>query len=156
MTEQEMRAAKERADAIVVKVRDLVALEDKVLDARESVHQLSVNGNDTSPDGLQEDSIAERQKGLAVLEAQLKESVEELDSITDELKWATPCFRAYVLPQMSELVGTLKACDAADRSELTQLVTALTDEENSQSPEELEAAIVTRLKDNLERTFSTG
>ena len=139
MTEQEMRAAQERADAIVMKVRDLVALEDKVLEARESVHQ---------------GSAVERQSALAVLEAQLKESVEELDNITNELKWATPCFRAYVLPQMSELVGTLKACDAAERSELTQLVTALTDEENSQPHEELEAAIVTRLKANLERTFS--
>lgn len=151
MTEQELREAKERADMIVNKMRDLVTLEDKVLKARESVRQLSVN--DTSPDALQEDSVAERQNGLSVLEAQLKESVEELDGVTDEFKWATPCFRAYVLPQMSEIVGTLKACDAADRSELTQLVTALTDE-NSESPAELEEAIITRLKDNLERTFS--
>jgi hypothetical protein len=151
MNEQELREAKERADMIVNKMRDLVTLEDKVLKARESVRQLSVN--DTSPDALQEDSVAERQNGLSVLEAQLKESVEELDGITDELKWATPCFRAYVLPQMSEIVGTLKACDAADRSELTQLVTVLTDE-NSESPAELEEAIITRLKDNLERTFS--
>ena len=105
MTEQEAREAKERADMIVNKVRDLVALEDKVLEARESVRQLSLN--DTSPDDLQEDPITKRQSALAVLEAQLKESVEDLDSITDELKWATPCFRAYVLPQMSELVGTL-------------------------------------------------
>lgn len=151
MTEQELREAKERADMIVNKMRDLVTLEDKVLKARESVRQLSVN--DTSPANLQEDSVAERQNGLSVLEAQLKESVEELDGVTDEFKWATPCFRAYVLPQMSEIVGTLKACDAADRSELTQLVTALTDE-NSESPAELEEAIITRLKDNLERTFS--
>jgi hypothetical protein len=153
MTEQELREAKERADMIVNKMRDLVTLEDKVLKARESVRQLSVN--DTSPANLQEDSVAERQNGLSVLEAQLKESVEELDGITDELKWATPCFRAYVLPQMSEIVGTLKACDAADRSELTQLVTVLTDE-NSESPAELEEAIITRLKDNLERTFSAA
>ena len=153
MTEQELREAKERADMIVNKMRDLVTLEDKVLKARESVRQLSVN--DTSPANLQEDSVAERQNGLSVLEAQLKESVEELDGVTDELKWATPCFRAYVLPQMSEIVGTLKACDAADRSELTQLVTVLTDE-NSESSEELEEAIITRLKDNLERTFSAA
>ena len=112
MTEQEAREAKERADMIVNKVRDLVALEDKVLEARESVRQLSLN--DTSPDDLQEDPITKRQSALAVLEAQLKESVEDLDSITDELKWATPCFRAYVLSQMSELVGTLKACDTLE------------------------------------------
>ena len=117
-------------------------MEDKVLEARVSARQLSGNGNAT-----------EGRDALMALESQLKESVEELDGITDELKFATPCFRAYVLPQMSEIVGTLKACDAAERSELAQLVTALTDE-NSQSPEQLEEAIITRLKDNLERTFS--
>lgn len=137
MTEQELKEAKERADAIVDKVRALVALEDKVLEARESV-----NGNTAPPRDV-----------LTGLESQLKDSVEELDGITDELKFATPCFRAYVLPQMSEIVGTLKACDAAERSELVQLVTSLTDE-NSQPSEELEEAIITRLKDNLERTFS--
>ena len=137
MTEQELREAQERADAIVAKVRALVDLEDKVLEARESA-----NGNATIP-----------QDGLTALESQLKESVEELDGITDELKFATPCFKAYVLPQMSELVGTLKACDTAERSELVQLVTTLTDE-NSEPSEELEEAIITRLKNNLERTFS--
>ena len=134
MTEKEMREAKERADMIVEKVRALVALEDAVLEARES----------------------ERQEELTQLESQLKASVAELDSITDELKWATPCFRAYVLPQMSELVGTLKACDAVERNELAELVSALTDEENSQSPEQLEAAIVTRLRNNIERTFNVS
>ena len=138
MTEQELREATERADAIVAKVRTLVALEDKVLEARQSA-----NGNATMP-----------QDGLAALESQLKESVEELDGITDELRFATPCFRAYVLPQMSEIVGTLKACDAAERSELAQLVTTLTDE-NSEPSEELEETIINRLKDNLERTFSS-
>ena len=146
MTEKEIQEATKRADRIVEKVRSLVTLEGKVVEARESVRQLSVNG-DTAP--------TERLDMLAELESQLKESVEELDGITDELKFATPCFRAYVLPQMSEIVGTLKACDAADRGELAQLVTALTDE-NSQSPEGLEEAIITRLKSNLERTFSTA
>lgn len=144
MTEKEIQEATKRADRIVEKVRSLVTLEGKVVEARESVRQLSVN-SDTVP--------TERLDMLAELESQLKESVEELDGITDELKFATPCFRAYVLPQMSEIVGTLKACDAADRGELAQLVTALTDE-NSQSPEQLEEAIITRLKTNLERTFS--
>ena len=144
MTDQEMREAMERADRIVEKVRSLVNLEGKVVEARESVRQLSANG-DTAP-------TSDMLEGL---ESQLKESVEELEDITDELKLATPCFRAYVLPQMSEIVGTLKACDAAERSELAQLVTALTDE-NSQAPEELEEAIITRLKSNLERTFSAA
>ena len=37
MTDKEMREAMERADRIMEKVRSLVALEDKVLAARESV-----------------------------------------------------------------------------------------------------------------------
>ena len=147
MTEQELREAMERADRIVEKVRSLVALEDKVLEARESVRQRSVNG-DTPP-------TTDPQDVLAALESQLEENVKELDGITDELKLATPCFRAYVLPQMSEIVGTLKACDAADRSELAELVTALTDE-NAEPSEQLEAAIITRLKSNIERTFSAA
>ena len=147
MTEQELREATERADRIIEKVRALVALEDKVLEARESVRQRSVNG-DTPPTTDPEDV-------LAALESQLAENVKELDGITDELKLATPCFRAYVLPQMSEIVGTLKACDAADRSELAELIAALTNE-NTETTEQLEEAIITRLKSNLERTFSTS
>ena len=141
MTDQEMRAAMKRADRIVEKVRSLVALEDKILAARKSLHQTAATKSGTD---LQED--------LAGLESQLKESVAELDGITDELKLATPCFRAYVLPQMNEIVGTLKTCDAADRNELTELIAALTDE-NTETTEQLEEAIITRLKSNLEHTF---
>ena len=86
MTEQEMKAAMERADGIVEKVRSLVALEDKVLEAREAVRQLSATNGGTSP-------IARLQEDLAGLESQLQENVRELDGITDELKLATPCFR---------------------------------------------------------------
>ena len=139
MTEQELRQAGERANAIVEKVRALVDLEEKVLEARESARQLPVNGGTTDM--------------LTTLDSQLKESVEELDGIMDEIKLATPCFRAYVLPQMSELVGTLKACDTAERGELAQLVTELADE-NVEPSEQLEEAIIVRLKDNLERTFA--
>lgn len=131
MTDQEAREAKERADMIVRKVRDLVTLEDQVLQARDAGSQAE----------------------LSKLEAELEESVNELESITDELKWATPCFRAYVLPQMSELVGTLKACDAAGRSELAKLVNSLTNEEDSESLEEVETAIINQLKENIDRTF---
>ncbi len=146
MTDQEMREAMERADGIVAKLRALVALEDKVLAARESVLQLSATNGDTA-------SAARLQENLAGLESQLKENVAELDTITEELQLATPCFRAYVLPQMSEIMGTLKACDAAERTELAELITALTDE-NTETTEQLEEAIITRLKNNLERTFS--
>ncbi|MYB94702.1 hypothetical protein F4054_07750 [Candidatus Poribacteria bacterium] len=145
MTDQEMREAMERADGIVAKVRALIALEDKVLGARASVRQLPVNSTNASSARLQENLVG--------LEAQLKESVAELDTITEELHFATPCFRAYVLPQISELVGTLKACDAAERNELKALITTLTDE-NTETTQQLEEAILTQLKNNLERTFS--
>ena len=56
---------------------------------------------------------------------------------------------------MTEIVGTLKACDATDRGELAELITALT-AENTEPSEQLEAAIITRLKNNIERTFSSG
>lgn len=105
MTDQEIREATERADRIIEKVRSLVALEDKVIEARESIRHVSDNGSAT----------AQHQGVLAALESQLAENVKELDGITDELKLATPCFRAYVLPQMSEIVGTLKACDSTLR-----------------------------------------
>ena len=52
---------------------------------------------------------------------------------------------------MSEVVGTLRTYDAAEREELAQLVAALTDEENVQSLEQLEAIIITRLRNNLEK-----
>ncbi|GEM_PF-1448541 len=146
MTEQEAREAEERADMIIKKVRTLVDLEDAVLAARDAVQNLSTNNVSRT---------SEREE-LMKLESQLKSSVEELNNITEELKWETPCFRAYVLPQMSELVGTLKACDTTDRKHLAELVTALTDEENSQSPEQLAEAIVTRIRINIERTFGAN
>lgn len=150
MTEKEAREAKARADLIVDKMKDLVNLEGKVLESRKAVEEL----RDSADSGAQQERIAEHQKVLVEQEAQLKESAEELDSVTAELEWATPCFRGYVLPQIGEIVGTLKSCDAADRQDLAQLVTALSDEENAQSPEQLEQQIIARLRQNLERTFS--
>lgn len=154
MTEQEIKDAKERADMIVKKVRDLIALEDQVMEAREAVHESSAIRDNAPTTDLQEDTVAERQEVLAKLESELKACVIELDRITDELKWATPWFRAYVVPQMGELMRTLKVCDEAERGEFSQLVSALIDEGDSRSPEQLEGAIIARLKDNLERVFS--
>ena len=131
MTDKEAQEAKVRADSMVKKVRDLVTLEDQVLEARESESQ-----------------------ELSILQTKLKTSVEELDGISDELKLATPCFRAYVLPQISELVGTLKACDTEGRNELALLINTLTQEADPQALEELESVIITRLKDNIDRTFT--
>ena len=127
MTEQEMRKAQERADLIVKKVKDLVALEDRVLAAQ-------------TPE-------------QTTLASQLRESAEELNGIADELKWATPCFRAYVLPQIGEILDKRETFNEAERLDLERIVNALTDEENTEASEQLTALLITSLRENLEKTF---
>ncbi len=148
MTEKETGQTTELADIIVEKFRALVDLESRVLEAREAaVH------NTVVPVNLQVNSINRQQKALEALESQLKNAVEEMDIIMEELQYAPPDFKAYVLPQISEIVGTLRACDVAEQEELLQLVDALVDVDSTQSLEQLEAIIITRLRDNLEKTF---
>lgn len=159
MTEKETKQTKEIADIIVEKFRTLVVLESRVLEAREAVSQQSVTHDSTEPPGSQENPTIERQDMLTALESQLKTQVEEMVTIIeelqsiDELQSTIPYFRAYVLPQIGEVVGTLKARDVAECEELTQLVAALVDADNPQSLERLEAIIITRLRDNMEKTF---
>ena len=155
MTERETGQTKELADIIIKKFRALIALENRVLETREEIRQIPTICDNTVLADLQENLIVERQEMLSELELQLKENVEEMERIIDELKLETPHFRTYVLPQMSEIVGTLKICGAAEVEELTQLVDALMDEENTESLAQLEAVIITRLRDNLEKTFGT-
>lgn len=148
MTEKETEQTTELADIIVEKFRALVDLESRVLEAREfAVH------NTTEPVDPQVDSIAGRQETLTKLEWQLKRAVEEMDIIMEELQFAPSDFRAYLLPQIGEIIGTLRACDAVEQGELIQLVDALVDVDSPQSLEQLEAIIITRLRDNLEKTF---
>ena len=139
MTEREMLEAQKRADMIVGKVRDLVDLESRVLEAREAA-----DGDATSPDA---------NGSLKNLETRLETRVEELSGIADELKWATPCFRAYVLPQIGDIMGKQQSFDSEERRDLESVIAALTDEENAQSSEQLASEIITRLRDNLEKTF---
>ena len=155
MTEKETGQTKELADIIVEKFRALVALESKVLEAREEGSQISAIHDSKEPSDPQKNPTAEYQEMLTALESQLKEGVAEMEKIMDELKSATSSFKTYVLPQMSKIVGTLKTSDAAKQEELVQLVAALTDDGNTQSLEQLEAIIITRLRDNLEKTFGT-
>ena len=156
MTERETEQTKELADIIVEKFRNLFVLESRVLEAREQAKQIAANHDTTEPSNPQENPTTKYQETLAALESQLKEGVAEMEEIIDELNTsAALSFRTYVLPQMSEIVGTLKACDAAKQEELTQFVPVLTDEGHKQSLEQLEAIIITRLRDNLERTFGT-
>ena len=129
MTEQEMREAQERADLIVKKVKDLVALEDSALAAQPAEQ--------------------------ATFVSQLRERAEELNGIADELKWATPCFRAYVLPQIGEILDKRETFNEAERLDLERIVSTLTDEENAEASEQLTALLITSLRENLERTFGS-
>ena len=153
MTEKETQQTKELADIIVEKFRTLVALESKVLEATEAVSQQPVPHNNTEPPDSPENPAVERRDMLTALESQLKTHVEEMVRIINELQSATPYFSAYVLPQIGEAVETLKARDVAESEEFTQLVAALVDADSPQSLERLEAIIITRLRDNLEKTF---
>lgn len=136
MTEREMLEAQKRAAAIVDKVRGLVALESRVLEARSAASDSAVDEN-----------------GLKDLEAQLERRVAELNEITDELKWATPCFRAYVLPQIGDIMGKQTSFHSEERKDLETVIAALTDEENTEPSEELAADIIARLRANIERSF---
>ena len=153
MAEEETGQMKKLADVIVEKFRALIALESKVLEAREQGNRISDINDSEEPSNPQENPTAEYREMLIQLEIQLKEAVADMEKIMDALKSATPSFRTYVLPQMSEIVGTLKTSDVAEQAELAQLVAALTDDGNTQSLEQLEAIIITRLRDNLEKTF---
>ena len=153
MTEKETRQTKELADIIVEKFRTLIALESKILEATEAVSQQSVTHNSTEPLDSPENPALERRDMLTALESELKTQAEEMVRIIGELQSATPYFSAYVLPQIGEIVETLKAGDVAELAELTRLVAALVDADSPQSLELLEAIIITRLRDNLEKTF---
>ena len=129
-----MLEAQKRADSIIDKVRDLIALESQVLEARAAA----------TPDG---------NGSLKHLEARLQTRVAELSGIADELKWATPCFRAYVLPQIGDIMGKQKSFDSEERKDLESVIAALTDEDGAESSEQLAAEIIARLRTNLAKTF---
>ena len=136
MTEREMLESQKRADAIVDKVRGLVALESRVLETREA-----------ASDGVS------NQNELKDLEVQLERRVEELNEITNELKWATPCFRAYVLPQISDIMGQQKSFQSEERKDLQSVIAVLTEGENAELSEELAVDIIARLRANIEKSF---
>ena len=112
-----------------------------MLEAREAAHEGAAH-----PDG---------NGSLKDLEARLQTHVEELNGVADELKWATPCFRAYVLPQIGDIMGKQKSFDSEERKDLESVIAALTDEDNAQASEQLAADIIARLRENLEKTFGS-
>ncbi len=141
MTGQEMLAAQKRADSIVDKLKTLLALESQLLEAgaaaRDAAHEQSGNGS------------------LQDLKARLKTSVEELNRIADELEWAVPRFRAYVLPQIGAIMEGRASFDSQERQDLERVIAALTDAEGAEASEELASEIIARLRANLEKTFGS-
>ena len=119
MSEREMLETQRRADLIVAKIRELIALESQILAATET-------GN---PDG----NLA-----LKDLEARLKTRVEELGTIVDELKWATPCFRAF---------------NSEERKDFENVIAALATGDDPESADRLAAEIFARLRANIEQSF---
>ena len=117
----------------------MIALESQVLEARDAASEGAAprNGN----------------ASVADLEARLKTRVEELNGISDELKWATPCFRAYVLPQIGDIMGGRASFDSEERKDLESVIALLKDEENTEPSEQLAAEIIARLRTNLEKSF---
>lgn len=153
MIERETTEAKEYADMIVKKVRDLIVLEDQVIEAREIVQQFpAISDNRTQTDS-QEDTITKHQEVLTKLESELKACIVELGRVIDELKWTPLCLRAHALTETGELVTKLKASNIVEQGEQEQLLTVLTDEKDASVSEQLEAVIIARLKSNLERIF---
>ncbi len=140
MTEQEVQEAQKRADSIVDKVRTLLTLEDQVLAARITAHNLSENGDDID-------------NSLKGLEAQLEEAVGELSEIGDELKWATLCFRAYLLPRIVDLIENRDTFDSEEQGYLTSILSALTGGMSAEDSEQLASEIIARLEGNLQKTF---
>ena len=155
MTQKETEQTKELADIIVEKFRHLFALESRILEAREQATQTAANHDTTEPAEPQDTLTPEDQETLTTLETQMKELIEETEEFIDALESETPALKTYVLPQMHQIVETLKANTSAEQAELVQLVTVLTGTRSTQSLEQLEAVIITRLRDSLEKTFGT-
>lgn len=153
MTQRETQQIKELSDIIVEKLRNLFALENRILEARDQATQIVANRDTAEPTVSQDPTIPEDPETLTTLETQLKEQIEEMEEMLDELRSETPSLRTYVLPQVREIVETLKVSDAAEQKGLTQLIATLTDDGDTQSLEQLEVIIITRLRDNLEKTF---
>ena len=153
MTERETEQTKEIADIIVEKFRNLFTLESRVLEAREQATQTAANSDATEPAEPQDSPTPEDEETLTTLETQMKVLIEEMEEFIDALKSETPSLRTHILPQMRRIVETLKADAPAKQAELGQLVNALTAVGNTQSLEQLEAVIITRLRENLEKTF---
>ena len=119
----------------------MIALEGQVLEARDADSEgaASCNGN----------------ASVADLEARLKTRVEELNEISDELKWATPCFRAYVLPQIGDIMGGHASFNSEERKDLESVIALLKAGENTELSEQLAAEIIARLRTNLEKSFGS-
>ena len=153
MTHSETEKTKELAEIIVEKIRNLFALQSRILENRGQPTQTAAHHDAIEPAEPQDARTPEDQETLTTLETQLKERIKETEEFIDQLKSETPSLKTYILPQMHQIIETLKTDTPPEQTQLAKLVNTLTEEGNTQSLEQLEAIIITHLRDNLKKTF---
>lgn len=153
MTQSETQKTKELAEIIVEKIRNLFALQSRILEIRGQPTQTAAPHDTVEPAEPQDARTPEDKEPLTTLETQLKERIKETEEFVDQLKSETPSLKTYILPQMHQIIETLKTNTPSEETQLAKLVNTLTAEENTQSLEQLEAIIITHLRDNLKKTF---
>ncbi len=153
MTQSETQKTKELAEIIVEKIRNLFALQSRILEIRGQPPQTAAHHDAIEPAEPQEARPPEDEETLTTLETQLKERIKETEEFIDQLKSETPFLKTYILPQMHQIIETLKTNAPAEQAQLAKLVNTLIEEGDTQSREQLEAIIITRLRDNLKKTF---
>ena len=153
MTHSETEKTKELAEIIVEKIRNLFALQSRILENRGHPTQTAAHQDGIEPAEPQDARTLEDKETLTTLETQLKERIKETEEFIDQLKSETPSLKTYILPQMHQIIETIKTDTPPEQTELAKLVNTLTEEGNTESLEQLEAIIITHLRDNLKKTF---
>lgn len=153
MTHSETEKTKELAEIIIEKIRNLFALQSRILENRGQPTQTAAHHDTIEPAEPQDARTHEDEETLTTLETQLKERIKETEEFIDQLKSEVPSLKTYILPQMHQIIETLKTDTPPEQTQLAKLVNTLTEEGNTESLEQLEAIIITRLRDNLKKTF---
>ena len=153
MTQSETQKTKELAEIIVEKIRSLFALQSRILETRGQPMQTAAHHDAIEPAEPQDARPPEDKEMLTTLETQLKERIKETEEFIDQLKSETSFLKTYLLPQMHQIIETFKTDTPPEQAQLAKLVNTLTEEGSTQSLEQLEAIIITHLRDNLKKTF---
>ena len=104
----ETQKTKELAEIIVEKIRNLFALQSRILETRGQPTQTAAHHDTIEPAEPQDARTPEDKETLRTLETQLKECIKETEAFIDQLKSETPSLKTYILPQMHQIIETLK------------------------------------------------